>query len=185
MKLPAIPLAFTFVVALLWLGACSTTSVVKRGQPFEKEGPVTLVMRDGSARQVPFVKAVGDSLVFSRRLKAPRMPVAQADRLEYINHGLGVVRGLWVGPLVGMGVGALLGSTAVGECDPGGGACIFGGPGGMGFLGFFLGLFVGPAVGGAAGSKITVNFDTAAYVPPGSGGGVHKDGYQPAGTGLR
>jgi hypothetical protein len=171
----------TIALCSLWVAlfftACSITTVVKRGEPFERKALTTVVMHDGEARVTSFVKAVGDSLVVSDDSSEPRVPLAQAVRLEYVSKARGVASGFLIGPLVGLGIGVVVGSTPAGECDPGGGACIFGGPGGMGVFMGIMGLFVGPIMGGQVGAKVSVLFDTTASVPQAPEAGGRMDGY--------
>jgi hypothetical protein len=159
-----VPMLLAAGIALL--SACSTTTVVYRGEPFDRKGSARLVTREGAMRTITHAQVVGDSLIGTTRGADIRIPIVQADRLEYVSHGMGVLQGLLFGPLVGMGVGVVLGASSAGECDASGGACIFGGPGGMGFMGFLGGMIWGPIIGGATGAKVMVKFDSAAYVPP-------------------
>ncbi len=178
-----LPVALSGIALIL--SACSTTRVVKSGQPFGRKGEATLVMRDGAVREITSVKVVGDSLVVSGDSLGSRLPFGQVERLEYVSKGKGTVHGLLVGPLVGAGIGIVLGATPVGQCDPGGGACIFGGPAGVGFVMGIMGLFVGPVVGGQVGVRVTARFDTAAYVPPARPAGSGANGSPEAMGGFR
>ncbi len=164
---------------LLWgLSGCATTTVVRPGEAFHLPGSAVAVTRDGRNLEFASALRVGDCLYLDRGSPDQRtvLPLGAVKEVIVRDPGLSALRGLIYGPLAGASAGFLLGLTPAGNCKPGtAGACIFGGPGGMAFLGGLIGLIYGPIHGAVAGRNQVYVFAPAASAGdacPGGGEGV-------------
>ncbi len=153
-------------LASLLLAACSTTTVVKRGEPFALDGSATVVTSDSGAFAVRSARLEVETLkvVPKGSTDTAAIPLSRVKQVESSNAGHGALVGL----LVGAGAGAFLGNAIAGGGGEGQGedrnpyADEAAGAGTV--IGVVLGGVAGLALG-VAGSKRTYVFEVLSAEP--------------------
>lgn len=97
-------------LASLLLAACSSTTVVKRGEPITVDKQATLLLRNEEKLALRMARAQGDSLIVSesRSGRESRLPLSIVDTLSVRGREIDVVKGGMYGFLAGGGLGAIL-----------------------------------------------------------------------------
>lgn len=172
------PVSCIAALSIFSILGCSANTMVRRGEGFALNQTATLVTVSQQKLKIRNARTEEDSLVVAdyHSGREIRFPFFDVEELVVRSRVKGAAEGLYLGLLIGGGLGALFGLTPAGNCGEGtAGACIFGGPVAGGALGALTGLIYGPIIGAIKGKNHIYIFPPRASTTLGKNGASRKD----------